>query len=50
MPADSEILRGYLIGVPFRPDSEWVYVALLHTGERLEFTWDGREWVRREGQ
>jgi hypothetical protein len=46
MPSDAEILRGYLIGDVFRPKGEWLYVALLHNGDRFEFTWNGEEWVR----
>jgi hypothetical protein len=46
MPSDNEILRGYLIGFPGLPDSEWRYTVLMHTGEQRDFTWDGHDWVR----
>jgi hypothetical protein len=51
MPTDAEILYGTLVGDGTRPnESQWLYIALLHTGEIRLFTWDGAEWVRRELQ
>jgi hypothetical protein len=41
IPSDAEILAGHMIGDMSKPDIEWLYVALLHTGEWRLYTWDG---------
>jgi hypothetical protein len=47
VPSDAEILAGHMIGDMSKPDTEWLYVALLHTGEWRLYTWDGSTWVER---
>jgi hypothetical protein len=47
IPSDAEILAGHMIGDMSKPDTEWLYVALLRTGEWRLYTWDGSTWVER---